>query len=236
MKTKQLKRFLLLMVLALLLVSLPACAASRTFTQDETDAWAARCIADYGVFGQIDTLHYSEIRTYRTEKREATLSNAQVWFQGNDFLKVDSNEKGIYQHIVAKGGIGYWMPVTESGREVWIPESSPEQSFSRFEMNWENRGYQFESIQGKGDETEVTFFWNLGNDNCTLSARTFHLTFCYEADTLKRIVFTHTSYTGGSINPEKVHSIDSTEYVFHSTPGSEITAKIDEAYQKATGK
>ena len=93
MKTKQLKRFLLLVVLALLLVSLPACAASRTFTQDETDAWAARCIADYGVFGQIDTLHYSEIRTYTTEKREATLSDAQVWFQVNDFLKVDSNEK-----------------------------------------------------------------------------------------------------------------------------------------------
>ena len=236
MKTKHLKYFLLLMVLALLLVSLPACTASKTFTQEQTDAWVARCIADYGVFGQIDTLHYSEIRTYTTEKGKDSLSNAQVWFRGSDFLKVDSNEKGIYQHIVAKGGTGYWMPVTDSGREVWIPKSSPERSFSRFEMNWEKRGYQFESIQGKGDETEVTFFWNLGNDNCTLSARTFHLKFYYQGDTLSRIVFTHTAYSGSSIDPEKVHSIDSTEYVFHSTPESEITAKIDAAYQKATGK
>ena len=42
MKTRLYKKlFLLLLVLALLLVSLPACAASKTFTQEETDTSVA---------------------------------------------------------------------------------------------------------------------------------------------------------------------------------------------------
>ena len=243
MKTRLYKKlFLLLMVLALLLVSLPACAASKTlpqketFTQEETDTWVAKCIADYGALHQKDALHFSEIRTYKTEKGESVLSNAQIWFRGADYLKEDVTAKGVRVHTVTKNDTGYKMQASEGQSEVWVSAHNPYYEFDLSDMKWEERGYQFESIAGTKKETEVTFFWNLGSDNCTLSARTFHLTFCYEADTLTRIVFTHTSYTGGSIDPEKVHNVDSTEYVFHTTPESEIAEKIDAAYQKAAGK
>ena len=121
MKTKLYKKlFMLLLVLALLLVSLPACAASKTFTQEETDTWVAKCIADYGALHQKDALHFSKISTYKTEKRESVLSNAQIWFRGADYLKEDVTAKGVRVHTVTKNDTGYKMQALEGQSEVWL--------------------------------------------------------------------------------------------------------------------
>lgn len=237
MKTKHLKCFLLLMVLALLLVSLPACAASKTFTQEQTDAWVARCIADYDALHQKDAMHFSRTRTMtRQGEDKVTLTDAQIWFRGDDYLKENVDYKGVRLHAVTKNATGYKMQAADGQSEVWTPAQDPAYEFTRYHTLWEDRGYQFESIRGKGDETEVTFYWNLGHDNCTLSAQTYRLTFCYQGENISRIFLVFTTYNGTRINPEEIRSVETNEYVFHSTPESEITAKIDAAYQKATGK
>ena len=237
MKTRLYKKlFLLLLVLALLLVSLPACAVSKSFTQAETDTWVARCIADFDALYQKDVLHFSQTQIYKNERGEKVVSNAQVWFCGNDFLKEKVDNKENNTHTVFVGGEAYEMRKTGNLSEVWVPKEYPAQTFSRNNTRWEYQDYQFKSIEGKGKETAVTFVSYLGHDNCTLSEQTLHLIFYYEGDVIQRIDSVRTSYSGPNIDTEKVHSVITMQYVFHSTPESEITAKIDAAYQKATGK
>jgi hypothetical protein len=238
MKTRLYKKlFLLLLVLALLLVSLPACAASKTFTQEETDTWVAKCIADYGALHQKDALHFSRIWKKTVEGREAVvLADAQIWFQGDDYLKENVNAKGVRIHNVTKNDTGYKMQALEGQSEVWVPEKNPYDGFDRYHTQWEERGYQFESIWGKGEETKVTFLWDLGYKNCTFSEQTYRLTFCYQGEELARIVLVFTTYNGTKIDPKNIYSVKNEEYVFHTTPESEIAEKIDAAFKKASGK
>ena len=240
MKTVHLKKLLLLTLVAVFLVSLASCAAaqprSKSYTEEETGAWTARCIADYAALYQKDALHFTKIHTYKTEKSERVLSEAQIWFCGDNYLneKVDYREKR--EHAVTKNGIGFIMEAAKDEDEVWTSAWDPYYYFRRSEIKWEDRGYTFHSIEGTEKETKVTFYWDLAHENCTSSARTFHLEFCYQADTLSRIVFKQTAYSGTVIDPEKLHSVITFEYIFHSTGEGEIIEKIDAAYQKASGK
>jgi uncharacterized lipoprotein YehR (DUF1307 family) len=240
MKTGYLKKLLLLALAAVFLVSLASCAAAqpqpKTYTEEETDTWTARCIADYAALYQKDAMHFTEVRTYKTEKSERVVSNAQIWFCGSDYLQEKINYKEIRTHAVTKEGVGFIMEADKDDSEVWTPASDPYYYFDRSDIKWEDRGYTFHSIEGTEKETKVTFYWDLGDENCTRSARTFHLEFHYQAETLSRIVFIHTAYNGSQIDSEKLHTVDTTEYIFHSTGESEIIEKIDAAYQKASGK
>lgn len=241
MKTEHLKKLLLLTLVAVFLVSLASCAAAqpkpKSYTEEETGAWTARCIADYAALYRKDAMHFTKIHTYKTEKSERVLSEAQIWFCGDDYLKEDIDHREIREHVVTKDGVGYIMMADKDDGEVWNPVvSDPYYYFSRHESKWEDRGYTFRSIEGTEKETKVTFYWDLGHENCTSSARTFHLEFCYQADTLSRIVFKQTAYSGTVIDPEKLHSVITFEYIFHSTGEGEIIEKIDAAYQKASGK
>ena len=241
MKTAQLKKRLLPALVAAFLVSLASCAAAqpqpKTYTEEETDTWTARCIADYAALYQKDAMHFTEVRTYKTEKSERVVSNAQIWFCGSDYLKEKVNYREIREHVVTKNGVGFIMQADKDDSEVWTPAAlDPYYYFSRHESKWEDQDYTFHSIEGTEKETKVTFYWNLGDKNCTGSARTFHLEFHYQAETLSRIVFIHTAYNGSQIDSEKLHTVDKTEYIFHSTGESEIIEKIDAAYQKASGK
>lgn len=239
MKTGYLKKLLLLALAAVFLVSLASCAAAqpqpKTYTEEETDTWTARCIADYAALYQKNAMHFTEIRTYKTEKSERILKDAQIWFCGDDYLKEDIDYREIREHVVTKNGVGFIMQADKDDSEVWTPASDPYYYFDRSDIKWEERSYTFHAIEGTAKETKVTFYWDLGNENCTRSARTFHLEFHYQEETLSQVVFTHTTYLGSQIDPEKLHTVDKKEYIFHSTGESEIREKIDAAWQKATG-
>lgn len=103
------KRILLLLLMLALLASLPACAASNTITQAETDAWVARCIVDYDGLYQKNAIHYTQTHIYQNGGDERVLSNTQVWLNGSDSLEeyVNINEKRTY--TVSVSGDSYCM-------------------------------------------------------------------------------------------------------------------------------
>lgn len=238
MKTGYLKKLLLLALAAVFLVRLASCAAAqlppKTYTEAEIETWTARCIADYTAFHQKQAMHFTEIRHYKTEKSERVISEGQIWYCGNDYLQEKINYKEIRTHAVTKEGVGFIMEADKDDSEVWTPAWDPYYYFDRSDIKWEERSYTFHAIEGTAKETKITFYWDLGNENCTRSARTFHLEFHYQGETLSQVVFTHTTYHGSQIDPEKLHTVDKTEYTFHSTGESKIREKIDEAWQKAS--
>ena len=229
-----LRQSLFLLLMLALLVSLPACDASNTFTQAESDAWVARCITDYEGLYQKNAMHSSKTHVYQNGGDERVLSNTQVWLNGSNFLEEYVNFNETYTHTVSVNGDCYRMEKRGDAKGDWILQKPSEQSESEREARWEDKGYQLKSIQNTDDGIKVSFLRNKGHDNCTSSEQTVLLTFCYQSDQLVSIVYSLTSYKGLRIAPEEIHSVTTMQYTFYSTEEAVIEEKIMEAYKEAT--
>ena len=187
--------------------------------------WVQMCREAYDSLYQAEYLHFTQ-NTVNTTAGGITTLSTDTRFTGDDFFQRETRENGDLRAFCMKDGTYYRNQQKELAPAEW-KISTDSVGFVRGTGTWSDKPYALDHLRRNGDQAEIVLSRDASLTNSDGRLRMHYLTFRFDQDLkVTAIVYASTVYGGDKADPDNIYINQTSEYIFHDTPESEIEAAI----------